>query len=223
MNILLTGGSGQLGQELQKLRKYIAPSHQEMDITDPDSILRYIGKHPIDLIVHSAAYTDTLKPDNDPMAAAECFKVNVLGTRNLVAQVSCPIIYISTESAVEPYNFYILTKIQGEHEVRLHKQGCNIIRTSFRYNPFEYPKAPTDMLTIGDTVEKIAKLIDEAIDILPMDGSITYIGTGVKTVYDLARETRPDVIGLPRTEIFGRLPAMEGLRDVTLFSKPNAT
>lgn len=214
MNILLTGGSGQLGQVLQKQRKYIAPSHQDMDITDPDSILRYIGKNSIDLIVHSAAYTETLKPDNDPEEAVKCFKVNVLGTRNLVAQASCPIVYISTESAVEPYNFYILTKIQGEHEVRLNQHGSHIIRTSFRYDPFEYPKAPTDMLTIGDTVGKIAPLIDAAIDGLPMDGGITYIGTGVRTVYELARETRPDVIGLPRAEIFARLPAMEGLRDV---------
>ncbi len=214
MNVLLTGGSGQLGQELQKLRKYIAPSHQDMDITDPDSILRYIGKHPIDLIVHSAAYTETLKPDNDPAEAAKCFKVNVLGTRNLVTQASCPIIYISTESAVEPYNFYILTKIQGEHEVRLHQHGSHIIRTSFRYDPFEYPKAPTDMLTIGDTVGKIAPLIDAAIEKLPMNNEISYIGTKVRTVYELAKETRPDVIGLPRAEIFARLPAMEGLRDV---------
>lgn len=214
MNVLLTGGSGQLGQELQKHRKYIAPSHQEMDITDPDSILRYIGKYDIDLIVHSAAYTETLKPDNDPEEAAKCFKVNVLGTRNLVVQASCPIVYISTESAVEPYNFYILTKIQGEHEVRLHKHGSHIIRTSFRYDPFEYPKAPTDMLTIGDTVGKIAALIDAAIDDMPMDGGITYIGTKVRTVYELAKETRPDVIGLPRAEIFARLPAMEGLHDV---------
>lgn len=79
--------------------------------------------------------------------------------------------------------------------------------------------ASTDMLTIGDTAEKIAKLIDQAVDTLPMDGSITYIGTGVKTVYELAKETRPDVIGLPRAEIFSRLPAMEGLRDVPLFSQ----
>lgn len=216
-NILLTGGSGQLGQELQKHREYIAPTHAEMDITDPDSILRFIGRHSIDMILHSAAYTGTLKPDVDPVEAAECFRVNVLGTRNLVAQANCPITYISTESAVEPYNFYILTKIQGEHEVRLHKYGAHIIRTSFRKIPFEYPRAATDMLTIADTDVRIAELIDAAIEQgLPMDGSISYIGTGVKTMYELARETRPDVEGVPRAEIFPRLPAMEGLRDVPL-------
>lgn len=217
MSILLTGGSGQLGQELQQHREYIAPSHQEMDITDPDSILRFIGRHPIDLILHSAAYTETLKPDIDDTEAAKCYRVNAIGTRNLVAQASSPIVYISTESAVEPYNFYILTKMQGEHEVRKHKYGSQIIRTSFRFDPFEYPKAATDMLTIADTVANIAPLIDAAIENLPMDGETVYIGTGVKTMFELAQQSRPDVIGLPRTEISPNLPAMEGLRNVTLW------
>ena len=83
----------------------------------------------------------------------------------------------------------------------------------FRDDPFEYPKAPTDMWTIADTVQKIAPLIDEAI-FTPMDNEIVYVGTAARTVYELAKETRPDVIGLPRAEIFERLPSMEGLRDV---------
>lgn len=33
--ILLTGGSGRLGTELQKLAAFDAPSHAELDITNP--------------------------------------------------------------------------------------------------------------------------------------------------------------------------------------------
>lgn len=211
--ILLTGGSGQLGQELQKLRSYLAPKREEMELTDPDSVAKYLGRHQPDLIVHAAAYTDTLKPDNDAEEAIKCWRTNVLGTRNLVNQAQCPIIYISTESAVEPYNFYILTKIQGENEVKLHKPGFMVLRTSFRDDPFEYAKAPTDMYTIADTVPKIAELIEQEIK-KPLNGVTKYVGTGVKTVYELARETRPDVEGLTRAEIFPRLPAMEELLDV---------
>lgn len=213
MNILLTGGGGQLGQELQKIRSYIAPSQQEMDITDPDAVAKYLGTHVVDLIVHAAAYTDTLKPDNDPNEAYKCFVTNVLGTRNLVAQANCPIVYISTESAIEPYNFYILTKMQGEHEIRQHKLGYTIIRTSFRNDPFEYPKAPTDMWTIADTVANIAQLLTLSFE-EPIQDNLKYVGREPLTVYDLAKETRPDVIGLPRAEIYSRLPAMEGLRNV---------
>lgn len=213
MKVLLTGGSGQLGQELLRHRDYLAPTHAEMDLTDPDQVAKYLGKHNPDLILHAAAYTDTLKPDNDPKEAAKCFEVNVLGTRNLVRQAACPIIFVSTESALEPYNFYILTKVQAEHEIRLHKYGYVILRTSFRDDPFEYPKAPTDMYTIADTVGRIAALVDSEVD-RPIDDSMRYVGTGCKTVYELAKQTRPDVVGLPRAEIFPRLPEMKGLKDV---------
>lgn len=214
MSILLTGASGQLGTELVKLRDYLTPSHAELDITDPDSVAKYFGTHKIDLILHAAAYTDTLKPDNDSLEAVKCWTTNVLGTRNLVEQATCPIIYISTESAIEPYNFYILTKMQGEIEMLQHKYGYTIVRTSFRNDPFEYAKAPTDMWTIADTVSNIAPLINKVVD-RRINNELVYVGyKPARTVYELAKQTRPDVTPLPRAEIYSRLPAMEGLRDV---------
>jgi dTDP-4-dehydrorhamnose reductase len=211
--ILLTGGSGQLGQELCKLRRYHSPSHQEMDITDPDAVQKYLGSHMPELIVHAAAYTDTLKPDNDHKEAIKCFRTNVLGTRNLVQFATCPIIYISTESAVHPYNFYILTKMQGEHEIEQHQYGYMTVRTSFRDKPFEYPKAATDMWTIADSVDVIAKLINATIT-KPIKNELIYVGHKPWTVYELAATTRPDVIGAKRADISPRLPSMEELLHV---------
>lgn len=213
MKILLTGGSGQLGKELKKLRNYQAPSSRVFNIVDRDSVETGLAHYQPDLIVHAAAYTNTFAPDNDPMEAFDCFVTNVLGTRNLVELAKCPIIYISTESAYHPYNFYVLTKVQGEHEVSLHKYGYKIIRTSFRCDPFEYPKACTDMYTVADTAKNIAKLIDKMIE-LPVDNKMICLGTGVKTVYELAKRTRPDVIPATRAEVSPRLPSMEELLHV---------
>lgn len=212
MKILLTGGSGQLGQELLQLRDYLAPSRKEMDVTDADSVKAYLAKHKPDLIVHAAAYTNTGAPERDQAAAAECYHVNVLGTRNIVAAAKCPIIFISSESVLEPHNFYVLTKIQAEKEIARH-HAYKIIRTSFRCNPFEYGKAATDMLTLADVVEKIAPLIDKSVD-LPCENNIVYIGTGVKTVYDLARQTRPDVEAVTRKDLQAGLPAMHSLLNI---------
>lgn len=214
MKVLLTGGSGQLGTELCKLRNYWAPPHEVMDITDEQSVYWELSKTiKPDLIVHAAAYTDTSKPDNLPQAAYSCFRTNVLGTRYLVKHAQCPIIFISTETALEPYNFYAITKVQAELEIRGHRHPYLIVRTSFRDDPFEYPKAATDMYTIADTVQKIAPLIDALVD-QPFTNTLAYIGTGCKTVYELARQTRPDVVGLPRAEIDARLPEMRGLLNV---------
>lgn len=212
MKILLTGGSGQLGQELLRLRKFLAPSHEVMDITNVDSIKKYLSKYKPDLIVHAAAYTNTSLPERDAAAAAECYRVNVIGTRNLVSQAACPIIFISSESVLEPHNFYVLTKIQAEKEIAKHDR-YKIVRTSFRCNPFEYNKAAVDMLTLADVVEKIAPLINKTVD-LPCENNIVYVGTGVKTVYDLAKQTRPDVQAVTRNDLQADLPAMHSLLNI---------
>lgn len=214
--ILLTGGSGQLGKELKKLRKYIAPTHKDMDITSKKSVASYLKKIKPSLILHAAAYTDTLKPEDDPVEAYKCYVTNVIGTRNIVQNAKCPIVYISTENALEPYNFYIITKLGGENEIKRH-HSYQILRTSFRSIPFEYEKACTDMLTIADSVDIIAKLINKAVD-LPCKNKIVYIGTSIKTVFELAKKTRPNVISIKRSDLLPNhvLPAMKTLKKIKL-------
>jgi UDP-glucose 4-epimerase len=190
--ILLTGSTGQLGSELIKLRNYLTPTRCEMDITKEDSVRNYLESHPCDLIVHAAAYTKVQLPESSSEEAVLCHATNVFGTRNIVRYSNAPIIFISTETVLHPYNFYNLTKLQAENEVKKFKGGYLIVRTSFRNNPFEYPAAPDDMLTIGDSVDVIAKLIDKLCD-LPVNNSTCYVGTGIKTMYDLAIKTRKDV------------------------------
>lgn len=210
---LLTGGSGQLGSELRKLRGYVAPTQGEMDIIDPVQIGRALARFEPDVILHAAAYTDTRSPDVDPAAAAECWRVNVLGTRNLVAAANCPIVFVSTESAIHPYNFYILTKLAAELELHRHASRFTILRTSFRADPFEYPQAFTDMWTLGDSVAVIAPLVDAWVDRFPTNG-IEYVGTGPKKVYDLAKRTRPDVAPVLRADVSPLLPPMTELLNV---------
>lgn len=212
MGVLLTGGSGQLGQHLQRLRAFIAPSHCEMDITDRDSIKKALDHYKPDLIVHAAAYTNVTPPEKDAAEAILCYQTNVLGTRNLVSIATVPIIFISTETVLHPYNFYALTKLQAENEIKKHSR-YTIIRTSFRDDPFEYSKAPEDMLTIGDTVSVIANLLNLAFD-LPANNKIVYVGTGVKTVYDLAVRTRPNVEKVSYKSIGFPLAPMDELLNI---------
>lgn len=212
--ILLTGGSGQLGRELRKLDKYHAPTRAEMDVTDEKQVYQCLRDLCPDLIVHAAAYTNTLGADHDADQMMTCWRTNVLGTRNLVDHATCPIVYISTEAAVHPYSFYILSKMMGELEVQRHRFGWSVIRTSFRHDPFEYPHAFTDMWTIGDYTSVIAWLLHERITKKPVQDNIVWLGTGAKTVYQLALRTRPDVKPILRSDINPFLPALEELVDI---------
>lgn len=212
--ILLTGGSGQLGHELCKLDDYVAPSRLELDVTNQKQVYQYLAGNEPDLIVHAAAYTNTLGADHDVDQMVTCWQTNVLGTRNLVDYARCPIVYISTEAAVHPYSFYILSKMQGEMEVARHKHGHTILRTSFREDPFEYNRAFTDMWTIGDYTKIIAWLINDLIQCRPVQNRTMFVGTGAKTIYQLAQRTRPDVKPILRSEHSPYLPSLEELVDV---------
>lgn len=212
--ILLTGGSGQLGRELQKLEDFYAPTRAELDITNQKQVYHVLAGNEPDLIVHAAAYTNTLGADRDVDQMVTCWQTNVMGTRNLVDYAKCPIIYISTEAVVHPYSFYILTKLQGELEVARHKHGYTTIRTSFRQTPFEYRHAFTDMWTTGDYTPRIAQLIVDLIKEEPVQNQSVWLGTGAKTMYQLALRSNPDVRPILRSEISPYLPSLEELLDV---------
>lgn len=183
MKVLLTGASGLLGTHLKI--EADRPSHRELDITEP---LDWTGKY--DLIIHAAAYTDVQEAETN---RAECFDVNVVGTMRLLeAYPTTPFVFISSEYAKNPINFYSLTKSIGEQLVTTHPNYL-IIRTLFKPSPWPYEKAFIDQWTLGDYVDKIAPRIEQVIKDWDFKSKLTYVGTGRKTMFDLARETRPDV------------------------------
>ena len=68
MRILLTGGSGQIGRELQPFfagHTVIAPSHAECDLSDPDSVRNAIRNALPDVIVNPGACTAVDKAEQE--------------------------------------------------------------------------------------------------------------------------------------------------------------
>ena len=59
MNILLTGGSGNLGTELKKiLSNCTSPIKHELDVTNRKQVFDFFQKNSIDLDIHTAAITN---------------------------------------------------------------------------------------------------------------------------------------------------------------------
>lgn len=211
MNILVTGGTGILGQEIQKLVEVYAPPRFVLNILDP-----IVPK--CDLIVHCAAYTDVLRAESEKQL---CYETNVMGTRRLAIQ-GIPMIYISTEYIFDgekgnyvendfpnPTNFYALTKLLGEYEARRAPRSC-VIRCLFKPRPFKHKNACVDQFTTGDYVDTIAKEICIAISNFRLLPPTIHIGTERKSTYELARRTRSDV---------GRI----GIKDVNGVTLPRDT
>lgn len=187
MNILFTGGTGRLSVEVKKIleAEYVGIEH--WDFIYPEEI----PKKKYDLIIHAGAYTDVVKAETEQQ---KCMLANVMGTFNMVqVYKDTPFIYISTEYARNPLGVYALSKQLGEEAVKTHPHHL-ILRTLFKPNPFPYEFAYEDQWTQGDSVDVIAKELKEWTRIWDKTACLsTYMGTGRKTLLELARKTNPNV------------------------------
>lgn len=186
MKTLLVGSSGTLGGYLQKYFDCDCPSHSELDIT------KYVKRGQYDLVIHAGAYTDVIKAETDRW---KCYQTNVVGTFNLVkAYPDTPFVYISSEYAKNPVNFYSWTKLGGEIAVKAVSSSYLIIRTLFKPVPFPFERAFDDQWTSGDEVSVIAPMIVCAISFWDRKSKTIAVGTGRKRIIDIARKSKPDIL-----------------------------
>lgn len=188
MKILLIGGSGLLGKELQKInRDLICPSHKDFDIT------KNISLTDVDIVINAAAFKDNRSIELDPRTAIE---TNIMGAARLALacyENNIRYVYISTDyiykgdrgnyhetDTILPANIYAWTKLGGECSAKAVKNHL-IIRTTFGPKEFEYKQAFTDKWTSKDYVDIIAPMILEAA-LSPLTGVLN-LGTERKTLY----------------------------------------
>lgn len=156
MNILITGGNGQLGQEFQYLSKINTQHHfifidkEELDITSFLKLDEFFNKQKIDVIVNCAAYTAVDKAESEKDLA---YSINVLGPQNLAIiakKYNIKLIHFSTDYVFDgrnylpykesdlpnPKSIYGQTKFNGENEIIKNSEIYAIIRTSWLYSQY---------------------------------------------------------------------------------------
>lgn len=146
-NILVTGGNGQLGNELKLLLpEAIFTDADVLDITDETAVNNFVKNNNIEVIINCAAYTAVDKAEDDAELAK---RVNETGPENL-AKTGCKIIHISTDyvfdgSNCKPYtpddepapvSVYGKTKLAGEIAVKKEAKEYAIIRTAWLHSPY---------------------------------------------------------------------------------------
>ena len=198
MKYLITGVKGQLGyditRELEKRGEtdYLALDVDGMDITDNKKVMEVITNYCPDVIFHCAAWTAVDKAED---RKEDCYKVNVLGTKNITEaaiKVDAKLIYLSTdyvfdgtkegiyteEDKANPKSVYGKTKYLGEEEVRKNKKHF-IARISwvFGINGNNFIKTMLKLSENHDTVN----VVDDQI------GSPTYTVDLAKLLVDMAQ------------------------------------
>ncbi|QTH42311.1 dTDP-4-dehydrorhamnose reductase [Cohnella sp. LGH] len=200
--ILVTGASGQLGQELVRLNDdlihVIGCGREQLDVTNLVQCREVVSEIQPSAIIHAGAYTAVDKAETD---VDEAYRVNAIGTRNLALasrEQGLKLCYISTDyvfdgTSVLPYNEYDNTnpksvygksKRAGEMMVQSLSSHYFIVRTSWVYGQYGNNFVKT-MLKLAAERDSVSVVQDQK-------GSPTY-------TLDLARF----LIDLIKTEAYG--------------------
>ena len=195
--ILLTGASGFLGSRILTYYKenyqIFAPSHSEMDITNPDIVLQYFENHKPDIVIHCAAISDTGTCEKNPDLS---FTVNVTGSENItkasslfgVKCVLCSSDQVYCNSAYEhanlesdivtPYNVYGKHKLAAEQSCLALNADSVHLRLAWMYDSKIDMAAPRN-----DFAKQLLRSINEKPDLaLPINDK-----RGIADVWEVVR------------------------------------
>ena len=204
-NVLVLG-DGLLGKEMIKQSGWEYLSHRQdgFDVTqDFNHLAALIDDNDPDVVVNCIGYTDTYSKERDVH-----WKVNyefVVNLANFCDSRDIKLVHISTDYIfanwregqvketdvpVSQNTWYAYTKLISDAYVQL-SSNYLLIRCSFKPKPFPYDNAFTNIWGSFDYVDVIAAQI---IKLINEDRTgIWNIGTEYKSVYDLAKQTKPDI------------------------------
>ncbi|MGP5309400.1 dTDP-4-dehydrorhamnose reductase [Vreelandella alkaliphila] len=151
MNIFITGGNGQVGFELQRqfapFGTILAPTRQELDLTNADAVDAYLAKHQPSLILNAAAYTAVDKAESEPQQAKRLNAELPAQLAEYAAKQGIPLVHYSTDyvypgngetpwqedSPTIPLSVYGQTKLEGDQGIIESGASHLIFRTSWVY------------------------------------------------------------------------------------------
>lgn len=177
--VLVTGGKGQLGIELQRATwpegwEVHALDIDELDLTDTDAIAAAFEAQPYAAIISGGAYTAVDKAEGDQVTA---WAVNALAPAALAAsakKAGIPIVQVSTDYVFDgtnpgqrrpdeptaPKNVYGASKLGGELAVRASGARHAVIRTAWVVSAHGNNFIKT-MLRLAETRDELGVVDDQ--------------------------------------------------------------
>jgi dTDP-4-dehydrorhamnose reductase len=179
MRLIVTGAQGQVARSLFEC----GPQHgvevtligrPDLDLADPATIARAIGKAEGDVVVSAAAYTAVDKAETEEALATQ---VNGVGAGLVAAAAAIrglPVIHLSTDyvfdgslerpyredDPTQPIGAYGRSKLEGERAVAAADPKHVILRTAWVYSPFGANFVKT-MLRLGQTRSEVNVVADQ--------------------------------------------------------------
>lgn len=176
--ILVTGGTGQVGQSLARLApegiELVMPRRAELDISDPESCAEMVASRDWAAVISSGAYTAVDKAENDVSAAWEANAIGPAALAAATAKAGIPILHLSTDyvfdgsqpgfyqesDPVAPIGVYGASKEGGEQAIRTANPKHIILRTAWVVSPFGNNFVKT-MLRLGADRPQLRVVADQ--------------------------------------------------------------
>lgn len=178
IDVLLTGGSGQVGTEVIRLApagvNIVAPGRDRLDLSDPDALAAMVASRPWAAVINCAAHTAVDRAESEILAA---WKINALAAAALAeatAQAGIPLLQVSTDyvfdgskagyyvetDPVAPVSVYGASKEAGEQAVRTGNPRHVILRTAWVVSPHGANFIKT-MLRLAETRPELRVVDDQ--------------------------------------------------------------
>ncbi len=181
MKILVTGGNGQLGNELRDLCgtvgcdiEFVYTDIDELDITSESEVEDFVSKHSFDAIINCAAYTAVDKAE-DHVDNARRVNVDAVGNLGRVAhKYGMKMIHVSTDYVFDgrayvpykeddmtnPIGVYAKTKFEGEELLFAVNNEAIVVRTSWLYSTYGNNFVKT-MIKLGNDRDVLTVIYDQ--------------------------------------------------------------
>jgi len=198
-NILITGGQGFLGSQIEYGVKL---GRAEMDILDKENVRARFDELKPEIVFHCAVNINMQDCEEHPEKA---FQINIEGTRNIAEickKTGAHLVYFSSNSVFsgnkktpyfeddlpDPINVYGKTKYEGEKIVLEMLPEALIVRTSWLFgkgnrSETKFTEICFNKLKSGDEIKAVSDRF----------GSPTYVPDLLDSVYNLLRENKSGI------------------------------
>ena len=176
--ILVSGSTGQLGQELQFIAKqypnfkFTFKNRKKLDLSSESQIKKTL-RTDYDYFINAAAYTAVDKAESDQKTA---YQVNAkalghigkyLSPKTKVIHISSDYVYhndpgrpLSESDSTKPKGVYAKSKLEGENLLLQHRPDAIIVRTSWVYSTFGNNFVKT-MVRLGSSRDALNIVADQ--------------------------------------------------------------
>jgi len=179
-NVLVFGGSGQLGQCLQRvaqdrsLTNLVFLPEEQANILDVGGLQAVFAQHKPAYCINCAAYTAVDKAEDEVELARKVNRDGVENLSQLCGEYGTTLIHVSTDfvfagtgnqplletDEAAPISVYGLTKLEGEQVIAAHTSRYFILRTSWLYSEYANNFVKT-MLRLGRERDELRVIWDQ--------------------------------------------------------------